>query len=77
MNKDKEVKERIINRLFNVLQEQARIIREDTSLSDEEKLIQLDIVLDLHHFLREHDEAVQVLNKYSRERRGLIENDER
>lgn len=77
MNKNEEAKEQITNRLFNILQEQASLIRENTNLSNEEKLIQLDIVLDLHHFLREHDMAVQVLNKYSRERRGLIENDER
>ena len=77
MNKNEEAKEQITNRLFNILQEQASLIRENTNLSNEEKLIHLDIVLDLHHFLREHDTAVQVLNKYSRERRGLIENDER
>ena len=72
MNKEEhinEVKQQITKRLFNVLQGQAQIIREDTQISNEDKLIQLDIVLDLHRFLAEHDKAVEILNREKQKER--------
>lgn len=74
MNKEEhvnEVKQQITKRLFNVLQGQAQIIREDTQISNEDKLIQLDIVLDLHRFLAEHDKAVEILNREKQKERGF------
>ena len=74
MNKEEhinEVKQQITKRLFNVLQGQAQIIREDTQISNEDKLIQLDIVLDLHRFLAEYDKAVEILNREKQKERGF------
>lgn len=61
---ENEAKEQIMKRLTNVLQGQGTIIREDTITSAEDKLTQMDVVLDVLHFLKDYDENVAVLNKY-------------
>ena len=74
MNKEEhinEVKQQITKRLFNVLQGQAQVIKEDTQISDEDKLIQLDIVLDLHRFLAKYDKVVEILNREKQRERGF------
>lgn len=63
-NKEKASKEQIIDRLFNMLQGQGMYVREDGTLSQEDKLIQADILLDTMKFLKDYDENVQVLNRY-------------
>ena len=72
MNKEEhinKVKQQITKRLFNVLQGQAQIIKEDTQISNEDKLIQLDIVLDLHRFLAEHDKTIEILDREKQKER--------
>lgn len=74
MNKEEhinKVKQQITKRLFNVLQGQAQIIKEDTQISNEDKLIQLDIVLDLRRFLAEHDKAIEILDREKQKERGF------
>jgi hypothetical protein len=58
------VKQDLMIRLNNILKGQARYIMESTHLSSEEKLIQMDIILDLVHFLKDYDTNVKILNKY-------------
>lgn len=79
MNKEKhnnEIKQQLSRRLFNVLQGQARIIKEDNQISNEDKLIQLDIVLNLRRFLAEYDKAIEILNREKQKERRF-EDDER
>ena len=57
-------KEVIMSRITNVLKGQALYIKEDDSISTQDKCIQMDVILDLMHFLNDYDENVQILNKY-------------
>lgn len=58
------VQEKIIKRLNNVLKGQAMFIRDDDTISDEEKLEQIKVVEQLVNFLRDYDESSQVLEYY-------------
>lgn len=59
-----ESKEAVLQRLCNMLQGQGMFIREDTTMTSEEKLEQMDVVIDVLHFLNDYDENVKVLNEY-------------
>ena len=63
-NNEQLAKQQIINRLFNVLQGQGMYIREDRTLSLNDKLEQMSILVDTMKFLKDYDENVKVLNKY-------------
>ena len=62
-------KETIMSRMTNVLKGQAMYIKEDNSISIQDKCIQMDVILDLMHFLNDYDENVQVLNRYIEQKR--------
>lgn len=78
MNKNNSTnpKERLINRMFNVIQGQAMIVKEDIGLSAQDKLIQTDILLNLKKFLKDYDENVQVLDKHRREKQQRLSIDQ-
>lgn len=59
-----EAKQQIINRLSNVLKGQAMYVREDDTLSNTERLQQMDVLLDLMKFIRNYDENAKILNQY-------------
>lgn len=63
-NNEQPVKQQIINRLFNMLQGQGMYVREDGTLSPDDKLKQISILVDTMKFLKDYDENVKVLNKY-------------
>ena len=54
-------KQKILNRLTNVLKGQAMFIRDDTTTSDKEKLQELDVVLNVIKFINDYDENISVL----------------
>ena len=62
-------KEVIMSRMTNVLKGQAMYIKEDDSISTQDKCIQMDVILDLMRFLNDYDENVQVLNRYIEQKR--------
>ena len=64
MKKDKTAKEQIMTRMSNVLKGQAMFIREDNTITDVERLEQIDVILDLMKFLKDYDENIVVLNRY-------------
>ena len=68
MKKDKTARERIMTRMSNVLKGQAMFIREDDTITDVERLEQIDVILDLMKFLKDYDENIIVLNKYWQEK---------
>ena len=68
MKKDKTAKEQIMTRMSNVLKGQAMFIREDDTITDIERLQQIDVVLDLMKFLKDYDENIIVLNKHWQEK---------
>lgn len=63
-NNEQSAKQQIINRLFNVLQGQGMYVKEDGTLSPNDKLEQTSILVDTMKFLKDYDENVKVLNKY-------------
>lgn len=62
-------KEVIMSRMTNVLKGQAMYIKEDDSISTQDKCIQMDVILDLMRFLNDYDENIQVLNRYIEQKR--------
>ena len=67
-------KDRIINRMFNVIQGQAMLVKDDVELSKEDKVTQMDILLNLKKFLNDYDENVQILNKHQQKHHPLTVN---
>ena len=60
MKTDKSAKEQLMTRMFNVLKGQGMYVREDTSLTNREKLEQADIILNMMEFLKDYDENIEV-----------------
>lgn len=74
--KEKEEKARVekvrnvvMTRITNLLKAQGNYIRNDDLLSAKDKCIQMDVVLDLLHFLQDYEENTKVLNDYIRKKR--------
>ena len=62
-------KEAIMSRMTNVLKGQAMFVREDNTISVQDKCTQMDVILDLMRFLNDYDENVQVLNRHIEQKR--------
>lgn len=59
----------IINKIFDAIQAEATYVRENKDLSNIEKLEQVDILLDVQHFLKDYTKNVEILNKYKSDHR--------
>ena len=57
-------KEAIMSRMTNVLKGQAMYIKEDDSISTQDKCIQMDVILDLMRFLNDYDENIDHIVAY-------------
>ena len=70
-------KQKILNRLTNVLKGQAMFIRDDTTTSDKEKLQELDVVLNILKIIDDYDENISVLTKHLQDKnqREIIHSD--
>ncbi len=55
---------KIIDNITEKLEEIGKQIQQDKTLSPYDKAPQIDIVLDVLHFLQDYDENVKVLNEY-------------
>ena len=80
-NKSKSPKDKLIDRMYNVIKGQAMIVREDRSISDKERIAQADVLLDMMKFLKDYDENVKILNahrkpKYTEEQMKQIEKED-
>lgn len=64
MMENNSSKQKILNRLSNVLRGQAMFIRDDTTTTDKEKLQELDVVLNVMKFLNDYDENISVLTRH-------------
>lgn len=62
-------KEMIMTRMTNVLKGQAMFVREDDTISIQDKCTQMDVILDLMRFLDNYDENVQILNRHIEQKR--------
>lgn len=60
--KENQAEEEITKTVLNILGEEINRITSDSNIDKETKLIQIDYLLDLCKFAKEHQEAVQILN---------------
>ncbi len=60
--KENKAEEEITKTVLNILGEEINRITSDSNIDKETKLIQIDYLLDLCKFAKEHQEAVQILN---------------
>ena len=67
--KDKNERDIVIKRLENMLQGAGQYVRDDDTLTPEQQLVQVDVILDTMKFLQDYEENVKVLNKYWLEKR--------
>jgi len=56
-------KKEIIDKLIDAIQCEADFIRNSDTLP-ETKVSQVDVLLDVYHFLRDYEKNVQILNEY-------------
>lgn len=57
-------KEEMIDKLQRALSKEIEFIRQNSSKTTDEKVVQVDILLDTKKFLKDYDENVKVLNKH-------------
>lgn len=69
-----ENKRIILNRMLNVIKGQAMFVREDQTITDEEKLEQADILLNIMKYVQHYDEYSQVLAEHLRKKRRILNN---
>lgn len=62
-----QAKEAIVKRLMNVLKGQAMYVKDDNMITEEQRNIQLKIVLDLAEYLKYYDRNQSILNKFLEE----------
>lgn len=60
--KENKAEEEITKTVLNILGEEINRITSDSNIDKETRLIQIDYLLDLCKFAKEHQEAVQILN---------------
>lgn len=65
-------KEIILNRLKNSLRGKANDLKDDTTLKIEDKLEQMEIIINLKEYLDNYDEYQKVLNRYTLTKERLI-----
>lgn len=69
-----ENKRIILNRMLNVIKGQAMFVREDQTITDEEKLEQADILLNIMKYVQHYDEYSQVLAEHLRKKQRILNN---
>ena len=58
-------KKEIINKVIEAIQIEATFVRESEELSLKTKCDQMNVLLDVYHFLREYEKNVRVLNEHN------------
>lgn len=69
-----ENKRIILNRMLNVIKGQAMFVKEDQTITDEEKLEQADILLNIMKYVQHYDEYSQVLAEHLRKKQRILNN---
>ena len=59
-----KVQKQMIDKLIIGLQAEGQFLRQDNTKSNEQKLEELDILLDVQKFLVNYEEATKILNDY-------------
>ena len=67
-----ENKQRLLNRMLNVLKGQAMFVKEDGTITDEEKLEQVNILLDLTHYVQHYDEYSTIIKEHLKKKSKIL-----
>lgn len=64
-----EHKKEMINRVVKAIQAEATFVRENEDISTDMQIDQMDVLLDVYHFLSDYERNIQILNKYNSDHR--------
>lgn len=64
-----EHKKEMINRVVKAIQAEATFVRENEDISTDTQIDQMDVLLDVYHFLSDYERNIQILNKYNSDHR--------
>lgn len=64
-----EARKIIMKRMENLLKTQGNYIMKDEMISAKDKCVQMDVVLDVMHFLQDYDECTKILNEHRLKKR--------
>lgn len=64
-----EHKKEMINRVIKAIQAEATFVRENEDISTDMQIDQMDVLLDVYHFLSDYERNIQILNKYNSDHR--------
>lgn len=59
----------IINDIISAMESEGEFIYNSKTLSSSEKLVKVDVVLDVIHYLKDYDRNNRILNKYNSDHR--------
>lgn len=64
-----EHKKEMINKVVKAIQAEATFVRENKDISTDTQIDQMDVLLDVYHFLSDYERNIQILNKYNSDHR--------
>lgn len=64
-----EHKKEMINKVVKAIQAEATFVRENKDISTDTQIDQMDVLLDVYHFLSDYERNVQILNRYNSDHR--------
>lgn len=64
-----EDKKAMIQKVIEAMQSEGHFIQQDKTTSNETKMSQMDVLLDVVHFLENYERNVRILSKYEYEHR--------
>lgn len=64
-----KAKKDMIEKVIQAVQAEGVFVRESQELSLEDQVSQMDVLLDVYHFLSDYERNVQILNKYNSDHR--------
>ena len=62
-------KEEIIAKFQTAISQEIRFVRENNKLNINEKMDEIDVLMNMSKFLKDYDENIKVLNKHLEEKR--------
>lgn len=72
MGNKEEARQQILKRMLNVIKGQAMFVREDDLITDEDRLEQADILLNIMYYVQNYNEYTQVIAEHKRKKAKLI-----
>lgn len=67
-----EARQQILKRMLNVVKGQAMFVKEDSMITDEDKLEQADVLLNIMYYVQNYNEYTQVITEHKRKKAKLM-----